>query len=347
MISLLQACRCFALFFSVALAGCASLDKYSFETFGRPKQTLDNYNPEAGPARSDLLALQYADLVAQLLEGRSTGARLTREGSDSALVVGAALAAAQATLEISAETIAGIGLGTVILRELQGIFNARGRSEAFEDAAYLIRQAQSEYRQFNPNPSPDYLTANGAILVSRVNAALHATRKSLNGRLPGLLDLQQATQPMTREGARRTGSGTPQTMFPAAGDRGQAAAAQQEALNARTKAASALDTLRVQKAESDGEIAALKSRIVVLEAHHPVDTDFTNLLRQISTKAGADAAKKTSAFTSVLNAPGVKQAGVPATLEPDPNKMNEFFQHADDTQRQALFDAATQQLKSM
>jgi hypothetical protein len=193
------------------------MDKYSFETFGRPKQTFDNYNPEAGPRRSDLLALQYSDYVAKLLEGRSTGARVTREVSDSTLAVGGAFLAATETLEIAAETVAGMGVGAVIIRELQKIFNAGGRSEAFADAAYLIRQAQSEYRQYNPNPLPDRLTENGAILVSRVDAALHAARKTLNGRMPGLLDLKQATQPMSEDGADRESSGTPQTMFTASG----------------------------------------------------------------------------------------------------------------------------------
>ena len=210
-----QACRFFALFFCVALAGCASLDKYSFETFGHPKQPQEAY---ANKTRSDELALIYADYVAQLLEGRSTGARVTREVSDSTLAVGGAFLAATETLEISAETVAGMGVGMVIIRELQKIFNAGGRSEAFTDAAYLIRQAQSEYRQYNPNPSPDRLTENGAILISRVDAAVHAARKSMNGRMPGLLDLKQATQPMTPDGADRKSSGTPQTMFTASGE---------------------------------------------------------------------------------------------------------------------------------
>jgi hypothetical protein len=198
----------------VALAGCASLDKYSFETFGRPKQPA----AYANTARSDELALIYADYVALLLEGRSTGARVTREISDSSLAVGGAFLAATETLQISAETVAGMGVGAVIIRELQKIFNAGGRSEAFADAAYLIRQAQSEYRQYNPNPSPDRLTENGAILISRVDAAVHAARKSMNGRMPGLLDLKQATQPMTRDGARRESSGTPHTIFTASGE---------------------------------------------------------------------------------------------------------------------------------
>jgi hypothetical protein len=215
MLSLPRTCRCFALLLCVALTGCA-LDKYSFQTFGQSNRPAQTY---ADSPRSDELALIYADYVARLLEGRSSGARVTREVSDSSLAVGGAFLAATETLEISAETVAGMGVGMVIIRELQKIFNAGGRSEVFADAAHLIRQAQSEFRQFNPNPRSDFLTENGAILVTRVDAAVHAARKSLNGRMPNLLDLKQATQPMTEDGATRKGSGTPGTMYNAAGDK--------------------------------------------------------------------------------------------------------------------------------
>jgi hypothetical protein len=213
MLSAPQALRYFAVFFSVALAGCASLDKYSYETF-RPNQT----DPGAGVARSDALALIYADYVAKLLEGRSTGARITREASDSSLAIAGIITTAHEALKISAETLAKMGVGVLIVRELQGIFNARGRSEAFADAAYLIRQAQAEYRAFNPNPSPTFMTENGATLVRRVDAALHAARKTLIGRMPALLDLKQATQPMSEAGASRIGPGTPNYLATATGD---------------------------------------------------------------------------------------------------------------------------------
>jgi hypothetical protein len=208
-----QTCRYFALLLCVAVAGCAPLNKYSFETFSPPPGHVGE-----GVGRSDLLALIYSDYVARLLEGRSTGARFIREASDSSLAVGGALLAAKETLEISAETVAHMGVGIVIVQQLQKIFNAGGRSEAFADAAYLIRQAQNEYRQYNPEPSRAYMTENGAILVSRVDAAVYAAQKTLTGRLPALLDLKQATQRMTKDGATRKSSGTPKTMFNAAGD---------------------------------------------------------------------------------------------------------------------------------
>jgi hypothetical protein len=172
----------------------------------------------AGQPRSDALALIYADYVAQLLEGRSTGARITREMSDSSLAIAGILTTAHETLKITAETLTYMGTGVLIVREMQGIFNARGRSEAFADAAYLIRQAQAEYRGFNPEPSTEYMTENGATLVRRVDSALYAARKTLIGRMPTLVDLQQAHQAMTESGASRKPPGTPTSLVTARGE---------------------------------------------------------------------------------------------------------------------------------
>lgn len=323
MLSLPQACRCFALFLAVALAGCASLDKYSFETFGRPKQ------PEAyaSKARSDELALIYADYVAKLLEGRSTGARITREVSDSSLAVGGALLAARETLAISAETVAHMGVGIVIVQQLQKIFNAGGRSEAFADAAYLIRQAQSEYRQHNPNPSPDMLTENGAILVSRVDAALHAARKTLNGRMPGLLDLQQATQPMTEDGADRESSGTPQTMFTASGVKERVAKAQGM-------------TVRAPKTVTDEQYQALLKRMEKIQADLPVNEKFVAGMQKINDSTKLKPEQKAALWTKIVGDAKL-QGGVDET----PNEMIRFFQNkATPEQRDALTAALNSNL---
>ena len=313
--------KIFVLLISVVLTGCASLDKYSFETFGRPKERQEVH---AMDNRSDQLALIYADYVAQLLEGRATGSRVTRELSDSSLVAGGTLVGAQQTLAIAASSVAGIGIGMVIAHELQGVFNARGRSEAFADAAYLIRQAQSEYRQFNPNPSSNKLTENGAILVSRVDGALYAARKTLNGRMPALRDLQQATQPMTRAGANRTESGSPQTIFPAAGDNPrQAATSQQEALNARIVVAQGKSVDRVKHA-SPQEIAELNARLRSLEESRPVRISFNALADQMDENAGHDPVKMEAAYTALLNDQEVKAAGVP-TMNPSADDINAFL----------------------
>jgi len=306
----------------IALSGCGSLDKYSFETFRTPNHPDGSYNYDAGPSRSDLLSLQYADCVARLLERRGAGARITRDGSDAALVTGAALAAAQETLSISASSVAGMGLGAVLLRELQGIFNARGRSEAFADAAYLIRQAQSEYRQYNPNPSPARLTENGAILVSRVDAAMYAARKTLNGRLPGLLDLQQATQPMTQDGARREGSGTPHTMFTASGVRERVTKAQGL-------------TVREPKTVTQEEYQAVLKRLDKLQLDLPENVEFVTGMRKIN-----DSTKVTPEQKAELWAKIVGDAQLKGVVGETPNAIIGFFQNkATSAERSALTTA--------
>lgn len=322
MLPLPLTCRFLALLLCVALAGCASLDKYSFQTFGRAKQPSETY---ASNARSDELALIYADYVAQLLEGRSTGARITRELSDSSLAIATTLTAAHETLKITAETLAYMGTGVLIVREMQKIFNAQGRSEAFADAAYLIRQAQSEYRQYNPNPLPDRLTENGAILVSRVDGALHAARKTLNGRMPGLLDLQQATQPMTTDGAERESSGTPQTIFTASGVKERVAKAQGM-------------TVREPKTVTDEQYRTLLTRLEKIQADLPVNVEFVKGMRKINRSTKLTEEEKAALWTKI-----VKDAALEGKVDATPNAIIEFFQKTP-AQRDALTAALNSNL---
>jgi hypothetical protein len=333
--SLPRSCRCLALLLCVAVAGCAPLNKYSFETFSpAPAHAVP------GLGRSDLLALIYADYVARLLEGRSTGARITREVSDSSLAVGGALLAAKETLQISAETVAHMGVGIVIVQQLQRIFNAGGRSEAFADAAYLIRQAQNEYRQHNPNPSSTTMTENGAILVSRVDAAVYAAQKTLTGRLPGLLDLKQATQPMTTTGAERESTGTPQTLFNAAGDK----PGQTEALNARINAALAMKPNREQRISAK-QAAEQRARGEEILALLPTITAFNEFKDQIEENNGHDPAKNQASYAALLNDKAVKDSGVPA-MTPDVDEINRFLrgkaeQKPTEAQKRAIVAAAS------
>ena len=319
--------RCIALLLSVALAGCASLDKYSYETFVKPPAGDRRFTPAEWPKDSDKRALLYADYQAQLLGGRATGSRVTRELSDSSLVVGGALTGAQETLGIAASSIASMGVGMVIAHELQGVFNARGRSEAFADAAYLIRQAQSELRQFNPDPSSERLTENGAILISRVDAAIHAARKTLNGRMPGLLDLQQATQPMTTAGARRVSSGVPETMFTASGVRERVTKAQGM-------------TVREPKTVSPEEYAALLKKLNELQEDLPVNVEFVAGMRKINDSTKLTPDQKTALWTKIVG-----DAQLKGNVVETPNAIIKFFKDtATPAQRTALTTALNNNL---
>ncbi len=194
---------CFALL-TLAIAGCATPKNLSFEAYGRGKQPDGTIDPSSGPVRSDMLAVMYAEWVAAEFRSCGTRVRVTREGSDTALLTAGIVAGAQETLGIASSTVAHVGLAAVFIKELQGIFNARGRSEAFVDAANLIDLAVDEYRTITPNPPPDKMTQNGATLVARVNACRRVVDKTLGGRLPDTLEMIRANTPMTAAGARTT-----------------------------------------------------------------------------------------------------------------------------------------------
>lgn len=165
---------------------------------GSQAATRDLYKPLRF---SDQLALSYADNVADILRGKFNRARIVREASSTTQVGLAALAGAAGPFKLRPDTLAGLGLGGVMIHELQGIFNAKGRAENYQEAVRLIEEAEVEYLSYNPSPSPDRMTQNGVSLVHRTNAAIHVVEQALAGLLPTLEQMKQATEPMSQRGA--------------------------------------------------------------------------------------------------------------------------------------------------
>jgi hypothetical protein len=200
-----------ALALGIALTACTTTDKYSFI---RVEQTTDPntgrllLSPEA-PVLSDGLALNYASSVASVLRSKFNGTRITNEVASTIQVTLAALAGAGAAFDFGASIVAGLALGSAGIPELQKIFDAKGRTEVFQDAVRLIEEAEIEYLSFNQNPSNTLLTQNGVTLFQRVTASIHLVEKTLAGRIPSLADTQKAVEPMSREGAVRTQVGAP------------------------------------------------------------------------------------------------------------------------------------------
>lgn len=201
---------------SFALAACTTSDKYSFLHYGRtPAANATNLET---PVLNDQLALLYASNVATILRSRFTGARITREISSSLQVILAGLAGAGAALNFGETTLAVLGLGSAAIPEFQGIFNAKGRAECYQDAVRLIEEAQIDYLAHNQQPSSKYLTQNGVTLFQRVTASIHVVEKTLASHLPSVEDMQKATERMSEDGATRTPAGTkPFNLVPANG----------------------------------------------------------------------------------------------------------------------------------
>ncbi len=188
-----------------ALAACTSSDNYSFLHYGRTPAA--NATDLKTPALNDQLALLYASNVATILRCRFTGARIAREISSSLQVILAGLAGVGGAFNFGEKTLAVLGLGSAAIPEFQGIFNAKGRAECYQDAVRLIEEAQIEYLAHNQQPSPNELTQNGVTLFQRVTASIHVVEKTLAGHLPSVDDMQKATERMSKRGATPTAPG--------------------------------------------------------------------------------------------------------------------------------------------
>lgn len=187
--------------FCFLLSNCATGDRYSFLEFAEDPVRFGG--PKAADALqpSDQLALKYAKTVAAILRSKSKGARMTHEASSSAQVLLAAIVGANEAFNLSSSSLAVLGFGSAITPKIEDIFNPSGRGEAYTDAVRLIEEAQGEFLFYNQSPSQHTLTQNGVILVQRVQSSIHVVEKTLSGRLPTLLDMEQATAPMSAQGS--------------------------------------------------------------------------------------------------------------------------------------------------
>src|SRR5208337_2934065 len=99
------------------------------------------------------LALNYASIVADILRARFNGARISSELSSSLQVILAAMAGAGAAFSYGSATVAGLGLSSAAIPQLQKIFDAKGRAQSYQDAVRLIEEAEIEYLSLNQTPS--------------------------------------------------------------------------------------------------------------------------------------------------------------------------------------------------
>jgi hypothetical protein len=183
------------------VTGCATTDKYSFVRMGQTPTAGQVSDFTQVPNLSDALALNYASSVATILRCKFNGARIAREVSSTAQVALAALGGAGAAFNYGASTVTGLALGSAGIPQLQQIFDAKGRAQAYQDAVRLIEEAEIEYLAHNPRPSDMGLTPNGVTLFQRVTASIHVVEKTLAGNLPTVQDMRQATEQMTPIGA--------------------------------------------------------------------------------------------------------------------------------------------------
>ncbi|MFN0080530.1 MAG: hypothetical protein ACKVY0_29025 [Prosthecobacter sp.] len=200
------------------LSSCVvNRDRFSFVEYSRNPAKYNGGQAFQAWQPSDQLALAYSSNVVAIFRAKATGARVTRELSGSTQVAMSALAGTTAAFNFTKSGIAVLGLGSSLIPTFQGIFNAKGRAEAYADAVRLIETAQADYWSHNQKASDNELTQNGVTLIQRTQATIHVVEKTLSGRIPTIIDLQQATEPMSEVGAKTTQAGTAHNHIPATG----------------------------------------------------------------------------------------------------------------------------------
>lgn len=204
-----QLTNCGVLALCFVLASCTS-DPATFTTYSHRKgANTGSVDPTMAPKFTDALALNYANSVESIFRAKATGMRYTREASDTALAGLAAFTGASKALGYGAQTIAGLGLASTAIVQLQHIFDAKGRSVAYSEAAERIHAAIKDYVSYNlNNVSEGSLTPNGWTLANIVQSNVDMVDKVLNGHLPTAEDLVQATEPMSPKGATEQDTGT-------------------------------------------------------------------------------------------------------------------------------------------
>lgn len=175
------------------------------------------FDPGLAPIRTDALALNYANAIEVMFRATANGAHITRAGSDVGLAgLSGAIGAAE-TLSIGAAGVSSMGLASGGIVALRAIFDTKGRTTVYSEAAERIHAAIKDYVAHNLNHiSEEHLTPNGWTLVNVVQSNIDIVNKILNGQLPKPQMLAQASEAMSVTGAtRQTRGGTPVNNIPA------------------------------------------------------------------------------------------------------------------------------------
>jgi hypothetical protein len=209
-------------------------------------------------------------------------------------------------------------LGSAAIPELQKIFDAKGRAEAYNQAAEMIHDGVLEYYEHNPQPSSVEFTPNGLTLVKKIAAAINLVNDTITGHLPSQTVMKQAVEEMTPGGTKpQNPSETP--------------------ANKRVQAASNTKVQIIQTVQRE-EFEALKRQVETERIKKPANVDFVTAIRQLNRDPSI--ADKKALYVTIL-----AEANLTGVVQPEPNAMIEFFETTDDEgHKQLLKDAVNKHL---
>jgi hypothetical protein len=274
------------------------------------------------PRVSDGLAINYANSIEIIMRCKATQNRITREVSATAQVGLAAFGGVGAAYNWSKTTLTVLGLASAAIPQLQGIFDAKGRAEAYNQAAEKIQDGVLEYYAHNPDPSPSEFTPNGLTLVKRVASAINLVNDTINGHLPSQASMQKAVESMT------SGEGNvPQNP-------------NESPVNERVRTAAAAK-VQVINTVSPAEFQTLKEQVQTELSKRQVNIDFVSALKLFDRDPSIT--NKQDIYAAI-----VTEAGLTGKITPpaDANKINEFYQmQATPDERNKLTDALNRRIR--
>jgi len=283
-------------------SACTSTDSLTLFNYGKipnPGATAPS-DPLVPPAVSDGLAINYANSIEIIMRCNATKSRITREVSATAQVGLAAFGGVGAAYNWSKTTLTVLGLASAAIPQLQGIFDAKGRAEVYNQAANMIRDGIWEYYSLNSSPSSNILTSNGLTLAKKVSAAISLVDNTLVGQLPSPTQMRQAVEVMTPAGTTEQVAGAPATnaMVPAALQRAPTA----------------------PRTVSTEEWDRLHREFERQQAEKPTTIDFVADLRALH-RAPGTVEQKNAAYTAI-----VRRTKSPS-LQPNPDDINAYYQN--------------------
>ncbi len=306
---------------SLGLEGCAT-DTTTFLNYGNPRSNAALPPREqlmAAPMVSDGLAINYANSVEIIMRCKATHNRIAREISATAQVGLAAFGGVGAAFHYSATTLAVLGLGSAAIPELQKIFDAKGRAEAYNQAAEMIHDGVLEYYSHNSEPSSTQFTPNGVTLVKKVSTAINLVNDTIAGHLPSQQDMQKAVEQMTPKGNEKQNPNE--------------APVNERAQSAANVKVHVIDTV------SRAEFQTLKEQVDSEINKRPGNVEFVTALTQIDRDTAIP--DKQSIYAAII-----AEAGITGKVTPDKNALNKFYQTtAGDDERTKLTAAANKHIK--
>ncbi len=150
----------------------------------------------------DADVISFSSDIQKALRHRMNKSRRVRLGSGTLQVLAASAGAAIGLTNGDEAVAGGFALLAAIIPELQNIFQARGRVEAYTDGLELIQDAHARYYQNRVNRDKDgkiisasatELTKEGGQLLVELAACIKLVDKALLTHIPTIKDLETAT----------------------------------------------------------------------------------------------------------------------------------------------------------